>query len=187
MVHESVRRSAALAGNTHSGGQNWVPILPLALGRPNFSSWKLGVTILPSQGCCQDIHFKWLIAVGFHFSGKCFCDHPREDPYPERAMLQRDVKCTSWTRLFWKRQLGAALLLWVLLFFPFSVFFVVVVVVVVVFCHRWTLSLWQGIEGALSMESRNYIQCFTTLGAGEKNGLKQLHYLGKKNLELQAL
>ena len=116
---ESVRRCAALAGNTDSGGQNWVPILPLALGRLNFSSWKLGVVILPSQGCCQDTHFKWLIAVGFHFRGKCFCDHPRENPYPERAMLQRDVKCTSWTRLFWKRQLGAALLLWVLLFFLF--------------------------------------------------------------------
>ena len=106
-------------GNTGSRGQNWVPILPVALGRLNFSSWKLGVIILPSRGCCQDIHFKWLIAVGFHFRGKCFCDHPRENPYPERAMLQRDVKCTSWTRLFWKRQLGAALLLWVLLFFLF--------------------------------------------------------------------
>lgn len=37
------------------------------------------------------------------------------------------------------------------------------------------------------MESRNYIQCLTTLGAGGKNGLQQLHYLGKKNSELQAL
>ena len=55
------------------------------------------------------------------------------------------------------------------------------------FSQRWTLSLWQGIEGALSMESRNYIHCLTTLGAGGKNGLQQLHYLGKKNWSYKLL
>ena len=55
------------------------------------------------------------------------------------------------------------------------------------FFQRWTLSLWQGIEGALSMESSNYIHCLTILGAGGKNGLQQLHYLGKKNWSYKLL
>lgn len=37
------------------------------------------------------------------------------------------------------------------------------------------------------MESSNYIHCLTILGAGGKNGLQQLHYLGKKNWSYKLL
>lgn len=58
------------------------------------------------------------------------------------------------------------------------------------FWQKWTLSLWQGIESRrchLAWKAGTTFSASQTIGAGRKNGLQQLHYLGRKNSELQAL
>lgn len=52
----SVRK--ILAGNMNSGGQNWVPVLPLPLEAFTSHLENGGVIILPFQGCCWDILFE---------------------------------------------------------------------------------------------------------------------------------